>query len=127
MCVDSIHGLDVPRTACDGAASPTEPVCAHLKQRKNTSPLTNFHFYYFQPYLNYLSNNDFVNCSEISVVMWTVNCSGLVHFPQNCIFTPPYYLWYIYENICGSNCRGAVFGFCDDRPWYSEFFLSKFH
>ena len=23
----------------------------HLNQRKNTSPLTNFHFYYFQPYL----------------------------------------------------------------------------
>ena len=40
----------------------------------------------------YSSDNDFVNCSEISVVTWTINHVRLLQFPKKCVFTPLYYI-----------------------------------
>ena len=41
----------------------------------------------------YSSDNDFVNCSEISVVTWTINHVRLLQFPKKCVFTPLYYIY----------------------------------
>ena len=55
----------------------------------------------------YSSDNDFVNCSEISVVTWTINHVRLLQFPKKCVFTPLYCLCpdYFYFSNSGSHGR----------------------
>ena len=59
----------------------------------------------------YSSDNDFVNCSEISVVTWTINHVRLLQFPKKCVFTPLYCWW---QNIqVGKQFHPTRFAFLD--------------
>ena len=59
----------------------------HLNQRRNTRPLTNFHFYYFQPYLLW----------SLPVQSELV-CQGLFWPSQKCTVV----LWLNCESVCDS-------------------------